>query len=448
MAVEFKGTKRRFRIENITPAGGSEDREATTPTTPGEDGIRIPAFRILESTTVQLVGHTSTPSAITVPSTPRPQETPSIPPPTPISAPSTPKRSSPRKAPFKVPGTPSAAAPDALPSDEHITFKPSNTKFSDIGGMSSTVSHVRDMVSSVLDDSSLYFTLGLAPTRGILLTGPPGTGKTMILQAIASEMDVHSYAIDGRVMGKYMGESEAQVRKIFTEAKKNQPSIIFMDEVDSLAPKQGSGEGSEGRVVSTLLTELDLLEEAAKDGTPMRVAIVAATSRPGALDERLRRAGRFESEIEISVPDKIARRHILELQMKKLPFASEEEKQKCITSLAGKTHGFVGADLLQLVRSTVQVVVSRRRDQQRRKSENKGGFSEGDVKSSVVSFTELDFEEALKDVKPSALREIVVEVAPVRWSDIGGQEEVKKKLQETVEWPLKVCILSSPPRCL
>lgn len=261
----------------------------------------------------------------------------------------------------------------------------------------------------------------------------------MILQAIASEMEVHSYAIDGRVMGKYMGESEAQVRKIFTEAKKNQPSIIFMDEVDSLAPKQGSGEGSEGRVVSTLLTELDLLEEAAKDGTPMRVAIVAATSRPGALDERLRRAGRFESEVEISVPDKTARRHILELQMKKLPFASEEEKQKCIASLAGKTHGFVGADLLQLVRSTVQVVVSRRRDQQRRQGENKGGFGEENVKFSVVNFTELDFEEALKDVKPSALREIVVEVAPVRWSDIGGQEEVKKKLQETVEWPLKVC---------
>lgn len=228
-----------------------------------------------------------------------------------------------------------------------------------------------------------------------------------------------------------MGESEAAVRRVFVAARKNQPAIVFVDEVDSLAPKRGAGDGSEGRVVATLLTEMDGMDCISDDGSPVKVVVVAATNRPNAIDEALRRPGRFDREIEIGIPDVDSRKEILTLLMNELPFEGVEGKGKdeFVRNLAGRTHGFVGADLEALVRTGFTIGLKRLGV---RNGQGEGGEE--------VVLREEDIESALKDVRPTAMREIFLEPPKVRWSDIGGQEEVKQRLREAVEWPLTVCI--------
>ncbi|KAF8250853.1 AAA-domain-containing protein [Wilcoxina mikolae CBS 423.85] len=346
-----------------------------------------------------------------------------------------------------------------------VTTAPSpNITFGSIGGLGSQIESLRSLLMSVLEDADEFARKGLVPPRGILLYGPPGTGKTMMLKAAACEMKVKSYVLDGKVMGKYMGESEAAIRKIFGEARNNQPSIIFMDEVDSLAPKRSEGEGSEGRVVATLLTEMDGLESPGEDGTITRVAIVAATNRPNAIDEALRRAGRFEKEVEIGIPDVDARREILGLLMRKLDFesASSKSKEDFVTALASRTHGYVGADLEAVVRGGFTLALERRRNTASATLVNdRSPALITNAGKTEVTLRETDLETALKGVKPTAMREIFLEAPKVRWSDIGGQEEVKQRLREAVEWPLthpevftrlggtprKGLLLYGPPGC-
>lgn len=430
--VEYKRWKRSFRVERIAAApadaeeavvGGSPSTTNTSPS--------IPAFVMTESSTIKLI-------AETVPELPK-KESPAA------AAPGPGPKTEGEKPKVVVPARAEQAVTAQTPV---VTASLPNLTFGSIGGLSTQIESLRSLLTSVLEDAGEFARKGLVPPRGILLYGPPGTGKTMMLKAAACEMRVSSYVLDGKVMGKYMGESEAAIRKIFGEARKNQPSIIFMDEVDSLAPKRSQGEGSEGRIVSTLLTEMDGLESPAttgEDGGTIRVAIVAATSRPNAIDEALRRAGRFEKEVEIGIPDADARREILGLLTRKLDFEGVS-KDDFVGSLASRTHGYVGADLEAVVRGAFTLALDRRR---------KAGSP------SEVTLSESDVETALKGVKPTAMREIFLEAPRVRWSDIGGQGEVKQRLREAVEWPLthpqvfarlggtprKGLLLYGPPGC-
>jgi AAA family ATPase len=388
-AVEYKGKKRTFKVERITAENctAKSPDEETSPT--------IPAYLMTPDSVVEIIPDTAT---------------------------------------SETPEAVSKENPAPIPVATTITKNASSgVTFASIGGLSSQIDDLRTILVSILDDSDEFSRKGLVPPRGVLLYGPPGTGKTLMLKAVASEINAKAFVLDGSIIGKYMGESEAAVRKIFAEARKNQPSIIFMDEVDSVAPKRSQGEGSEGRVVATLLTEMDGMESAAEDGTSMRVAVVAATNRPNSIDGALRRAGRFEKELEIGIPDVNARREILALLTKKLKFESSSGKsrEEFVVALAGRTHGYVGADLEAVVRGGFTLALKRRRQ-----AANENASTE---KKEVV-LCEGDFETALKDVKPTAMREIFIEPPTVRWSDIGGQEEVKQRLREAVEWPLTVNI--------
>ena len=412
--VEYKRRKRSFRVEMI-----AADEEGTAVGASPGKSPSVPAFVVTESSVAELIAETG--------AEPRKKKT----------GGEIPKVTVPARAEkAETAQTPAATAPLR------------NLTFGSIGGLNTQIESLRSLLTSVLEDAEEFARKGLVPPRGILLYGPPGTGKTMMLKATACEMKASSYVLDGKVMGKYMGESEAAIRQIFGAARKNQPSIIFMDEVDSLAPKRSQGEGSEGRVVSTLLTEMDGLESSAtaeEHGGITRVAIVAATSRPNAIDEALRRAGRFEKEVEIGIPDADARREILDLLTRKLDFEGVS-KDDFVGSLASRTHGYVGADLEAVVRGAFTLALDRRR---------KAGSP------SEVMLRESDVETALIGVKPTAMREIFLEAPKVRWSDIGGQEEVKQRLREAVEWPLthpqvfarlggtprKGLLLYGPPGC-
>ncbi|KAI5782730.1 P-loop containing nucleoside triphosphate hydrolase protein [Geopyxis carbonaria] len=407
-SIEFKGKKRAFKVENISPKGGILDTNSDSEET------FVSAFRFVESSTVELVLDPSLEH--------------------PVSSPI-------------VEEKPSATATVQMPK--------SSVTFDSIGGLKSQIKSIRTLLISILEDSDEFSRKGLVPPRGVLLYGPPGTGKSLLLKAVASELNAKAFVLDGSVMGKYMGESEAAIRKIFADAKKNQPSIIFMDEVDSLAPKRSSGDGSEGRVVATLLTEMDGIEALAEDGKSMRIAVVAATNRPNAIDEALRRAGRFEKELEIGIPDVDARKEILELFTRQLSFENrdDESKDSIISGLAGRTHGYVGADLYAVIRNGLSLALERRR-----LAHDAGS---GHMKDQEIFISQVDLETAMKDIKPTAMREIFIEPPKVRWSDIGGQEEVKQRLREAVEWPLthpevfarlggtprKGLLLYGPPGC-
>jgi AAA family ATPase len=436
--VEYKRCKRSFRVEKVAAADEAAENPPDAKQSPS-----IPAYVMTETSTIKLLTET-------------------------IPEPSKKKGSAVgHKADEEKPKATVLAktGKTAAKPVQVVTAPSSNITFGSIGGLSSQIESLRSLLMSMLEDADEFARKGLVPPRGILLYGPPGTGKTMMLKAAACEMKVKSYILDGKVMGKYMGESEAAIRKIFDEARKNQPSIIFMDEVDSLAPKRSQGEGSEGRVVATLLTEMDGLESPTEDGTITRVAIVAATNRPNAIDEALRRAGRFEKEVEIGIPDVDARREILGLLMRKLDFESDPSKSKeeFVTALASRTHGYVGADLEAVVRGGFTLALERRRNSASVMLVNKGSSAVTITNAEKIEVTlrETDLEMALKGVKPTAMREIFLEAPKVRWSDIGGQEEVKQRLREAVEWPLthpevfarlggtprKGLLLYGPPGC-
>lgn len=393
-SIEYKGRKRAFRVEKIIPQDAIPSGS--------ERIVNIQAYKMIESTMIEIIQDDS--AAVAAPKT---------------------KTSSVAKR------TPS---PQESPV---IIASPSRITFASIGGLSKQVSTLKTLLLSTLHQSHHFIRFGLTPPRGILLFGPPGTGKTLLLKAIASEIDAKCFVLNGSVVGKYMGESEAAVRKVFTEARKNQPAIIFVDEVDSLAPKRGVGDGTEGRVVATLLTEMDGMDYISEDGSPVKVVVVAATNRPNAIDEALRRPGRLDREIEIGIPDVDSRKEILALLMRELPFEGEgREKGEFVKALAGRTHGFVGADLESLVRTGFTIGLKRLGIGKSQEEAEDGNMKTQDKQQVVLR--EEDIEAALRDVRPTAMREIFLEPPKVRWSDIGGQEEVKQRLREAVEWPLTV----------
>lgn len=296
--------------------------------------------------------------------------------------------------------------------------------YEDIGGLKDAIQKIREMIELPLRHPELFERLGIEPPKGVLLHGPPGCGKTLLAKAVANETNAHFISISGpEIMSKYYGESEERLREIFKEAQENAPSIIFIDEIDSIAPKREEVTGEvEKRVVAQLLALMDGLESRGK------VVVIGATNRPNALDPALRRPGRFDREIEIGVPDRQGRYEILQIHTRGMPLADDVDLRK----IADMTHGFVGADLEALCKEAAMRALRRVLPEIDLEAES--------IPAEVLNKIEVtmnDFLEALKDVEPSAMREVLVEVPEVRWSDIGGLEDVKQELREAVEWPLK-----------
>jgi len=296
--------------------------------------------------------------------------------------------------------------------------------YDDLGGMGSTIDQLREMVELPLRYPELFQRLGVDPPKGVLLHGPPGTGKTRLARAVANESDAQFFLINGpEIMGSAYGESEKRLRGIFEAAAKAAPSIIFIDEIDSIAPKRGQVSGeAEKRLVAQLLTLLDGLEPR------LNLVVIAATNRPEALDEALRRPGRFDREIVVGVPDERGRREILGIHTRGMPLGPRVD----LAALAKRTYGFVGADLAALTREAAIEAV--------RRMMPKIDLEEGTIPPEVLeslSVTRDDFEEALKRIQPSAMREVMVEVPNVGWDDVGGVNEARDKLREGVELPLK-----------
>ncbi len=357
--------------------------------------------------------------------------------------------------------------------------------YEDIGGLKDVIQKVREMIELPLKHPEIFEKLGIEPPKGVLLYGPPGTGKTLLAKAVANEANAHFIAINGpEIMSKYYGESEERLREVFKEAEENAPAIIFIDEIDAIAPKREETHGEvEKRVVSQLLTLMDGLKSRGK------VIVIGATNRPDAIDPALRRPGRFDRELEVGVPDKQGRKEILQIHTRGMPIEPEFRKGRVIEileelerndayresaerallkvknardeeipeilkgvdeklydevkarlidalleELAEVTHGFVGADLAALAREAAMAAL------RRLIREGKIDFEAEHIPKEVLEelrVTRKDFYEALKMVEPSALREVLLEVPNVRWDDIGGLEDVKEELREAVEWPLK-----------
>jgi transitional endoplasmic reticulum ATPase len=296
--------------------------------------------------------------------------------------------------------------------------------YEDIGGMKHIIQKIRELVELPLKHPELFKRLGIEPPKGILLYGPPGVGKTLLAKAVANETEAYFTSINGpEIMSKFYGESEQRLREIFEDAKKHAPAIIFIDEIDAIAPKRDEVIGEvERRVVAQLLTLMDGLESRGN------VIVIAATNRPNAVDPALRRPGRFDREIEIPLPDKQGRLEILQIHTRSMPLAKDVDLQK----LADMTHGYTGADLAALVREAAMNAL--------RRYLQMIDLSQDKIPPEILEKMEVnmdDFLKAFKDIVPSGLREIYVEVPEVHWGDIGGLEEVKEELREVVEYPLK-----------
>lgn len=296
--------------------------------------------------------------------------------------------------------------------------------YEDIGGLKDEIQKVREMIELPLRHPEIFEKLGVEAPKGVLLYGPPGTGKTLLAKAVATESNAHFIPISGpEIMSKFYGESEARLREIFKEAKEKAPTIIFIDEIDSIAPKREEVTGEvERRVVSQLLSLMDGLEARGK------VIVIAATNRPNAIDPALRRPGRFDREIEIKVPDKKGRYEILQIHTRHMPLTPDVDLEK----LAAVTHGFVGADAEYLCKEAAMKTLRRMLPELKLEEER---LSPEILDKLIVTMA--DFEGALKDVMPSAMREVYLETPDVKWADLGGLDGVKRELQEAVEWPLK-----------
>jgi transitional endoplasmic reticulum ATPase len=296
--------------------------------------------------------------------------------------------------------------------------------YEDIGGLKNEVQKVREMIELPLRHPEIFDRIGIEAPKGVLLHGPPGTGKTLLAKAVASETNANFYSISGpEIMSKFYGESEERLRDVFKEAEENAPSIIFIDEIDSIAPKREEVSGDvEKRVVSQLLTLMDGIQSRGK------LVVIGATNRPNAIDPALRRPGRFDREIDIGIPDEHGRLDILLIHSRGMPMTEDVN----LESIAKVTHGFVGADLEALskeaaMRSLRRILPEINLEQPKIPAEilNK------------IKITKQDFDEALRDVQPSAMREVLVQRPNVGWEDIGGLQQVKEELTEAIEWPLK-----------
>ncbi len=300
--------------------------------------------------------------------------------------------------------------------------------YEEIGGCSDAIQRIREMVELPMKHPEIFKRLGIDPPRGLILHGPPGTGKTLIAKAVAGESEANFVHINGpEIMSKFYGESEQKLRKIFEEAEENAPSIIFIDELDAIAPKREDVQGEvERRVVAQLLATMDGLKVRGQ------VIVIGATNRINALDPALRRPGRFDREIEIGVPDETGRLEVLHIHSRGMPLTSEGEGKVDLQHLAKITHGFVGADLNALCREAAMKALRRYLPQI--------NLADEEIPQDVLDQLEVhngDFLEALKEVQPSAVREVFIEIPDVKWSDIGGLDEAKQELKEVVEWPLK-----------
>lgn len=296
--------------------------------------------------------------------------------------------------------------------------------YEDIGGLAEEIKKIREMVELPLKHPELFERLGIEAPKGVLLHGPPGTGKTLLAKAVANESNSNFILINGpEIMSKYYGQSEENLRKKFEEAEKNAPSIVFIDEIDAIASKREESKGEvERRVVAQLLALMDGLNARGK------VVVIAATNIVNELDQALRRPGRFDREIEIGVPDKEGRLNVLKIHTRNMPLA----KNVNLKGLANITYGFVGADLAALAKESAMIVLRRILPDLNLK--DSGVISKEILEKLIV--TQKDFSDALKIVRPSAMREVLVEVPNVKWEDVGGLNEVKQDLKEAVEWPL------------
>jgi transitional endoplasmic reticulum ATPase len=298
------------------------------------------------------------------------------------------------------------------------------TTYEDIGGLKDEVQRTREIVELPMRHPEIFQRLGIDPPKGVLLLGPPGCGKTLLARAVANESDAHFLSINGpEIMSKFYGESEAKLREIFQHAQQDAPSIILIDELDSIAPKREEVAGEvERRVVAQLLALMDGLSGRGN------VIVIGATNRPNALDPALRRPGRFDREIEIGIPNKQGRHEILLIHIRGMPLAGDVD----LEVLAERTHGYTGADLAALCRETAMKALRRYLPEINLEEER--------IPPSVLKKMEVrmvDFMNAFKEITPTAMREVAVEVPVVHWDEVGGLEEVKEELKEAVEWPLK-----------
>ncbi len=296
--------------------------------------------------------------------------------------------------------------------------------YEDIGGLRPVIQKIREMIELPLRHPELFERLGVDAPKGVLLHGPPGTGKTLLARAVASETNANFISLGGpEIMSKFYGESEERLREVFKEAEESAPSIIFIDEIDSIAPKREEVTGEvEKRVVSQLLSLMDGLRSRGK------VVVIGATNRINSIDPALRRPGRFDREIEIGVPDRDGRLEVLQIHTRGMPLAEDVDMKK----LADVTHGFVGADLEALAKEAAIRALRRILPEINLEAQN----IPGDILNKII-VRMADFQEALREVEPSGLREVLVEVPEVTWEDVGGLEAVKEELREAVEWPLR-----------
>ena len=296
--------------------------------------------------------------------------------------------------------------------------------YEDIGGLTDEIKKVREMIELPLRHPEIFEKLGIEAPKGVLLYGPPGTGKTLLAKAVANESSAHFISISGpEIMSKFYGESEARLREIFKEAREKSPSIIFIDEIDSIAPKREEVTGEvERRVVSQMLSLMDGLESRGK------VIVISATNRPNAIDPALRRPGRFDREIEIKVPDKKGRKDILSIHTRNMPLADDVK----IDKISAVSHGYVGADLEYLCKEAAMKCLRRLLPEISLEEEK---LPPETLEKLVVNGE--DFQKAQYEITPSGMREVYIENPEVKWDDIGGLEEVKRELKEAVEWPMK-----------
>ena len=296
--------------------------------------------------------------------------------------------------------------------------------YDELGGLKNEVQKIREMVELPMRHPELFDKIGVEAPKGVLLYGPPGTGKTLLAKAVAGETNAHFISLSGpEIMGKYYGESEERIREIFTQAEENSPSIIFIDEIDSIAPKRDEVSGEvEKRIVSQLLTLMDGMKSRGK------VVVIAATNRPDSIDPALRRPGRFDREIEIGIPDDDGRFEILSIHTRGMPINEKVD----LKQISKTTHGFVGADLEVLSKEAAMRSL--------RRILPDIDLDEDKISAEILQKIQInseDFRDALKEVRPSALREVQVQIPNVTWDDVGGLDQLKEELREAVEWPIK-----------